>query len=116
MLGLLKSDRRDSKLTFERCQAFLKRFLRKDLTKLKRVNYSPLEMSRQADLLTIPEAAKKAKRTPAALYAAIARGDLVATRKFGLKLVELIELSRYRQETKIGRPRNGKAKGKNGKG
>ena len=60
--------------------------------------------------LTIPDAARRIKRTPAALYAAIERGDLIVTEKFGRKLVDLAELRRYRRSTKIGRPKNGSKK------
>ena len=62
--------------------------------------------------LTIPDAAKRIHRTPAALYAAIERGDLAAIKKFGRKLVEVTELRRYQKATKIGRPKNGDKKGK----
>lgn len=65
-------------------------------------------MTPQVEPLTVPQAAKKIKRTPAALYAAIVRGDLVATEKYGLKLIDPEELKRYKRETKIGRPKNGK--------
>lgn len=57
--------------------------------------------------LTIPDAAKRIQRTPAALYAAIERGDLRVIEKFGRKLVDLAELHRYRRSTRIGRPKNG---------
>lgn len=63
-----------------------------------------------AEPLTIPDAAKRIHRTPAALYAAIDRGDLIAIEKFGRKLVEPAELRRYRRLTKIGRPKNGSKK------
>lgn len=57
--------------------------------------------------LTVPDAAKKIKKTPAALYAAITRGDLTATEKYGRLLVDPDELKRYKRVTKIGRPKNG---------
>lgn len=66
----------------------------------------------EAELLTIPQAAKRIRKTPAALYAAIDRGDLKSTEKYGKKLVEVGELQRYRRQTKIGRPKNGNGKAK----
>lgn len=66
----------------------------------------------EPELLTIPDAAKRIRKTPAALYAAIDRGDLKSTEKYGKKLVEATELQRYRRHTKIGRPKNGNGKAK----
>lgn len=59
------------------------------------------------ELLTIPEAAKRIRRTPAALYKAISQGNLVSVEKFGRQLVALKEVKRYKKETRTGRPRNG---------
>ena len=64
------------------------------------------------DMLTIPKAASKINKTPATLYAAIKRGDLLAIEKFGRKLVKVRDLERYCQRTKIGRPKNGNKRSK----
>ena len=63
-----------------------------------------------AELLTIPEAASRIKKTPATLYAAISRGDLLSSDQYGRKLVTVKELARYCRQTKIGRPKNGTRK------
>jgi len=63
------------------------------------------------DRLTIPAAAKRIKRTPAALYAAASSGHLETSEVFGRLVVSLGELLRYKRETKVGRPKvNGKPK------
>jgi hypothetical protein len=78
------------------------------LTGVKRLHYSAARMPRQSPKpLTVPEAAKRIHRTPAALYAAIKRGDLRATEEYGRKLIAINELRRYKRDTKTGRPQNG---------
>ena len=62
------------------------------------------------ELLTIPEAANKIRKTPATIYAAISRGDLPTVEKFGRKLVKARDLQRYCEQTKIGRPKSGSKK------
>ena len=59
------------------------------------------------DTLTIPEAAKRIKRTPAALYDAARKGNLETSEAFGVRLVTLAEALRYKRETKVGRKANG---------
>lgn len=67
-------------------------------------------MVEASELLTVPKAAKRIRRTPAALYAAIERGDLECVRMFDKILVEPAALLAYRKSTKIGRPKNGNRK------
>lgn len=69
-----------------------------------------MTLMRLTESLTVPDAAKKLRRTPAALYAAMHRGDLKYIEKFGRLLVEPDELRRYQRATKIGRPKNGHKK------
>ncbi len=65
-------------------------------------------------IITIPEAAKKIRRTPAALYDAIKRGDLAYEVKYGRVVVTVEEVMRYKRDTKSG-PRNGSKRKKNSK-
>ena len=56
------------------------------------------------NVLTVPAAAKRLGLTPAALYAAISSKRLTASTLLGRVVIERKELTRYRRETKIGRP------------
>jgi len=57
------------------------------------------------DSVTIPVAAKRIKRTPAALYDAARKGKLLTSEAFGVQVVSMAEALRYKRDTKAGRPK-----------
>ncbi len=59
------------------------------------------------DLMTVKEAAKKVRRTPAALYDAVRRGDLAYEVAYGRVVVSMTAVRAYVYAAKSG-PRNGK--------
>ena len=67
-------------------------------------------MTKESELLTVPQAAKQIGKTPAALYAAIDRGDLPHVRRYERILIRPAVLRMYQANVKIGRPKNGNKK------
>jgi len=61
--------------------------------------------SEDANLLTVTEAAELAGVSQAAIRNAIYREKLAAKQIYGRLLIDRQEFERYRQETKMGRPR-----------
>ena len=61
--------------------------------------------------ITIPEAARMVNLTPAALYVAIARGNLKVTKQYGRLLVSDEAVKKYLETRQIGRPKNGRKHG-----
>jgi hypothetical protein len=63
------------------------------------------------DAVTISEAAKRIKRTPAALYGAARKGNLKTSEAYGIRVVSMAEALRYKRETRAGRKAtNGRGK------
>jgi hypothetical protein len=62
------------------------------------------------DKITVKEAAKKIRRTPAALYEAIKTGRLAHEIVYGRVVVSLADVRRYKQETKSGPKSSGDKK------
>lgn len=63
-----------------------------------------IEYAGMDDNVSIPVAARRIKRTPAALYTAATKGRLKTSEDvFGRILVSMAEALRYKKETKMGR-------------
>ncbi len=60
-----------------------------------------------SDKVTVSEAARKTKYSTASLYLAIKKGQLAHELSYGRVIVSLAEVRKYKQDSKVGRPRNG---------